>query len=122
MRVLYLFDHLQVCKLTSLPEVTFTCSTTTLASCLSSLKVYFFFFFIKRLIVTYLRTNLNTEFGALIVFAEHRYYGQSMPFGNQSMSNSNLQYCTAEQALADFAALITYLKSVPSPRRRRHCL
>ena len=51
------------------------------------------------------------EFGAAIVFAEHRYYGKSLPFGNEIFSNvSTLGYLSSEQALADFALLIGHLK------------
>jgi lysosomal Pro-X carboxypeptidase len=51
------------------------------------------------------------EFGALVVFAEHRYYGASLPFGNESFSGSNPQYLSVAQALADYTALITALQA-----------
>jgi len=56
--------------------------------------------------------DIAPEFNAMLLFAEHRYYGQSLPFGNQSYSDLKyLGYLTSEQALADFAELITYIKS-----------
>jgi lysosomal Pro-X carboxypeptidase len=41
----------------------------------------------------------------------HRYYGESLPFGNRSYeSPEKLGYLTSTQALADYALLITSLK------------
>jgi lysosomal Pro-X carboxypeptidase len=63
----------------------------------------------------------NAEaFGAMMVFAEHRYYGETLPFGKDSFTSSNLQWLTMEQALADYEHLIYTLKrstwdSVSSP-------
>jgi len=57
------------------------------------------------------------EFGALVVFAEHRYYGRSLLYPNDdnkdilSNNNSNcLQYLSADQALMDYVTLIEHLK------------
>lgn len=61
---------------------------------------------------------LAKEHGALIVFAEHRYFGQSMPFGNQSFANNNVGYLNPEQALADYATFLTDMKVID--RSRRH--
>ncbi|XP_066372291.1 uncharacterized protein [Miscanthus floridulus] len=52
--------------------------------------------------------DIAPKFGALLVFIEHRFYGESLPFGNNSVEA--LGYLTSTQALADFAILITSLK------------
>jgi len=52
-------------------------------------------------------------FKALIIFAEHRYYGKSLPFGNKSLNPDPAfnGYLTSEQALADYAQLLTDIKA-----------
>lgn len=57
--------------------------------------------------------EIAPAFGALLVFPEHRYYGDSMPFGTQNASYKDadsLTYLSSEQALADYVVLITDLK------------
>ena len=55
--------------------------------------------------------DLSQHFNALIIFIEHRYYGQSLPFGADSYKDAqHLQYLNSQQALADFASAITELK------------
>lgn len=49
------------------------------------------------------------EFGALLLFAEHRYYGSSQPVRPPSLSAEALQYLTHEQALADYANLLYHV-------------
>jgi lysosomal Pro-X carboxypeptidase len=54
--------------------------------------------------------DIAPQFNALIVFAEHRYYGKSLPFGKDSFTPKNIQYLSSQQALADFAVLLLDLR------------
>jgi lysosomal Pro-X carboxypeptidase len=48
------------------------------------------------------------------VFAEHRYFGESQPFGADTPKY--MDYLSSEQALADYATLIYGLReSLPAP-------
>lgn len=46
----------------------------------------------------------------LIFALEHRFYGKSLPFGNDSMSWANLRFLNSEQGLSDLAHFISYIK------------
>lgn len=50
-------------------------------------------------------------YGGLILVLEHRYYGNSMPFGAKSLEYENLRLLTVEQALADLANFIMWVKN-----------
>ena len=49
---------------------------------------------------------LAPRFRALVIEPEHRFYGESLPFGNRSYDESLMHMLTPQQALADAAALL----------------
>ena len=56
--------------------------------------------------------DLAPQLKGTVIFAEHRYYGESMPYGDESYkSRKNLAYFTADQAMADYAMLIRHIKT-----------
>lgn len=54
--------------------------------------------------------EIAPKFHALVVYAEHRFYGKSLPAGNASFTHPIIGLLTIEQALADYANLLTHLK------------
>ncbi|XP_028129356.1 lysosomal Pro-X carboxypeptidase-like [Diabrotica virgifera virgifera] len=55
--------------------------------------------------------DIAPRFNALVIFIEHRYYGESLPFGNKSLTSPEaLRYLTTSQALADYAFVIEDLR------------
>lgn len=57
--------------------------------------------------------QLASRFRGLLIYIEHRYYGNSMPFGSRDEAYQNastLGYLSSEQALADYAHLIIDIK------------
>nr|DAD27132.1 TPA_asm: hypothetical protein HUJ06_028600 [Nelumbo nucifera] len=54
-------------------------------------------------------TDHAPQFNALIVYIEHRYYGESVPFG-KVQNASTLGYFSSSQALEDYAEIILDIK------------
>ncbi|WCJ41655.1 Lysosomal Pro-X carboxypeptidase [Euphorbia peplus] len=58
-------------------------------------------------------SELASRFKGLVLFIEHRYYGESLPFGTREKTFKNAStrgYLSSEQALADYAQIITHVK------------
>jgi hypothetical protein len=51
--------------------------------------------------------TLAPKFHGAVLEPEHRFYGESLPFGEDSMSVHNLHLLTPQQAMADLAYFIT---------------
>ena len=46
----------------------------------------------------------------MVVFGEHRYYGESMPFGDATFDRENLKYLTVEQAMEDYVNFMFWFR------------
>ncbi|KAF8028450.1 hypothetical protein BT93_E1151 [Corymbia citriodora subsp. variegata] len=61
-----------------------------------------------------LELDIAAQFKALLVYIEHRFYGESIPYGltlDKALSDpSTLGYLSSTQALADYAEILVYLK------------
>ncbi|KAI5666471.1 hypothetical protein M9H77_16324 [Catharanthus roseus] len=61
----------------------------------------------------FLNDHLAPRFKALIVYIEHRFYGESAPLGSmeEAMKNQSIRGCfNSAQALADYAHLLLHIK------------
>lgn len=56
--------------------------------------------------------EIAAENSGLLLYPEHRYYGETQPFENSSVDN--LKYLSVEQALEDLAEFIRFIKSSDS--------
>ena len=57
--------------------------------------------------------ELAEQFQATVIFIEHRYYGESLPFGPEdSFDKEKLRFLTVEQALADYTNFIANLPTL----------
>lgn len=55
-------------------------------------------------------TTWALETGGLLLSVEHRYFGESLPFGNESYTNENLRFLTVENDLADCVAILQHVR------------
>lgn len=55
--------------------------------------------------------DLAKRYQSLILVLEHRYYGESMPFGENSMLLENLKFLNVHQALDDLAFFLNWVKT-----------
>jgi hypothetical protein len=55
--------------------------------------------------------TLPPQVNGLVLFGEHRYYGKSMPFGNDSFTPDNVKFLTVDQAMLDYVNLIKSIKA-----------
>ena len=51
------------------------------------------------------------ELGALLVAGEHRYFGESLPYGNESWTPAHIGYLNIDQVLADQARAVAFIIS-----------
>ena len=61
----------------------------------------------------FMTTTLPNLLHGVVLFGDHRYYGQSMPFGKDSFTKDNVKYLTLDQVFMDYQLLISTIKENP---------
>ncbi|KAK6977187.1 peptidase S28 [Favolaschia claudopus] len=51
------------------------------------------------------------EFNAATMVIEHRYFGQSRPFGNNSYTNDNMRFLTLDNVMSDTVAVVNWWRN-----------
>ncbi|KAF9061176.1 peptidase S28 [Rhodocollybia butyracea] len=51
------------------------------------------------------------ELGGIATSIEHRYFGESLPFGNDSWTRDNIQYLTLDNVMSDSVAFVQSIKA-----------
>jgi len=60
----------------------------------------------------FITTSLAKEYGALVVFGEHRYFGQSYPFDeDEAFNEDNIVHLTLENVFGDYIDLLDFIKT-----------
>jgi len=55
----------------------------------------------------FMTTTLAEKWGGLVVFGEHRYFGESFPFNkHDSMKSPNNKYLTVDNTMLDYVSLL----------------
>ena len=57
----------------------------------------------------FMTKTLAAQFKAVVLFAEHRYYGKSMPFPD-SFTPDHVRFLTVDQTMMDYVKLIKTIK------------
>lgn len=58
----------------------------------------------------FMTTTLPKLLNAVVLFGEHRFYGQSLPFGEKSFIQGHVNYLTLDQTFMDYVKLIQMIK------------
>ena len=54
--------------------------------------------------------HLAPKWGAMLLFPEARYYGESLPFGKGSYTAEHFKYLSTEQILKDYVEIVAHVK------------
>ena len=60
----------------------------------------------------FVTTTLAEQYGALVVYGEHRYFGESFPFDkSEAFNEGNNTYLTVENTMMDYVELIKFVRT-----------